>query len=164
MSLLLLNTEGRRSASLDACFGAVGKAHQNNDPTKCFERNDYGLPDLNKEIVFPAKWLITRRSKDDGVKGLCRERRSTREQMTKSGYYDDLNETGLFGSICKHGVPLYFLNVLYGGEKNDFSIKDKWINTGILSKYCGKTQKWLILTLEHGIIWIERKGNSNSLI
>jgi len=74
------------------------------------------LEDLAKSVVCPPPETepIEPPPKHD-----C-DRRSMREKLQKVGYYDGLNETGLFGSVCKHGVPLFFLNVRFGGEKMIF--------------------------------------------
>jgi len=110
------NLEERRTASLDACFGAVGKRQQNHYPTESFFSTDYLLPDLPKETVIASEPI----EDTERIQSVCGERRSTRGRLTKAGYYDGLNETGLCGSICKHGVPLYFINIRFGGEKMIF--------------------------------------------
>lgn len=72
------------------------------------------LPDLSKEYVFQNS------SQQEDQNAIGCQRRSTRGPLQKSGYYDGLDETGLCGSVCKHGVPLYFLNIRFGGEKMIF--------------------------------------------
>lgn len=124
--------------TLDACFGAVGKLHQNQNPTQPFNGNEYMLPDLTKEYVFQHTSAEEIAAPD--IKEGC-QRRSTRGVLQKAGYYDGLNETGLCGSVCKHDVPVYFLNVRFGGEKMIFpsTILDKVIEEKrdfkLLAKY-----------------------------
>lgn len=124
------------SATLDACFGTVGKVHQNRYPTLPFNSNDYMLPDLSKDEVF-------RYTDSDDLsekKSPC-QRRSTRGPLQKANYYDGLNETGICGSVCKHGVPIYFINIRFGGEKKIFpsvildKIMDERPDFQLLAKY-----------------------------
>jgi len=124
------------SATFDACFGTVGKMHQNRYPTSPFNANEYMMQDLSKEEVF-------QHSNEDDLsekKSGC-HRRSTRGPLQKANYYDGLNETGICGSVCKHGVPLYFINIRFGGEKKIFpsvildKIMEERPNFQLLAKY-----------------------------
>lgn len=67
----------------------------------------------------------------------CGERRSTRGKLVNTGYYDGLNETGLCGAVCKHGLPLFLLNIRFGGEKMIFAstILDKLLENGTYERY-----------------------------
>jgi len=127
------NLRGNKTAAFDACFGAVGKKHQNQHPTKLFVNNDYLLPDLPREIV-----VISEEEEDvSKVEIDCGERRSTRGKLVNTGYYDGLNETGLCGAVCKHGLPLFLLNIRFGGEKMIFAstILDKLLENGTYERY-----------------------------
>jgi len=110
------NLQGNKTASFDACFGAVGKKHKNKHPTKPFLNYNYLLPDLLRDVV------VTSEDETLDFETGC-DIRATRSKLAKSGYYDGLNETGLCGSVCKHGIPLFFLNIRFGGEKMIFASK-----------------------------------------
>lgn len=140
------------SATLDACFGAVGKAHQNRYPTTPFTGNEYMLSDLSKETV--AKYATEEEPAITSDQKQGCELRSTRGPLQKVGYYDGLNETGLCGSVCMHGVPLFFINIRFGGEKMIFpsTIMDKIVSEkpdwNLLIKYDSMCtfESWRIVT------------------
>jgi hypothetical protein len=111
-------TSGTATVTLDACFGATSLLKNSKLDVEPYQDHDYLLKDLTREqiqgeatdeIVDPSA-CVNMASKPSNVK-------------MDSAYYKGLHYTGLMGSVCKHGFPLYFVNISHGKEKQVFGAK-----------------------------------------
>jgi len=114
------------------------------------------LQDLTEREVFAN---TNAERPEDSEKCFKCQRRSTRGPLQKAGYYDGLNETGLCGSVCKHAVPLFFINIRFGGEKMIFP-------SVILDKIIGGKPGWSLLAKYDSMRMFEtwRTVTTNSML
>jgi len=109
---------GNATITLDACFGATSMARNSRLDIEPQQDHDYLLKDLSKEVIGGSDQT------DDFEDALCFHMASkTTNNRMDSSYFAGLHYTGLMGSICKHGMPLWFLNISHGKEKAVFGAK-----------------------------------------
>lgn len=111
---------GNPTITLDACFGATSLLKNSLLDAQPQQSHDYLLKDLTKEVIAGADEedidLINTSPCEHMASNPTNER-------TESSYFQGLHYTGLMGSICKHGMPLWFLNISHGKEKAVFGAK-----------------------------------------
>jgi len=118
------NKDNIASVTFDVCFGCTGKEAKAKFPVEPFHREAYILRDLSeKEVMTDIDAKIPehlRKGRKKGGKD-CPLRALTYSGKVSTKYFEGLRYTGLLGSVCKHEFPLYFLNILYGKEKQVFA-------------------------------------------
>jgi len=118
------NKDKTASVTFDVCFGCTGKEAKAKFPVEPFHQEAYVLRDLTeKEVMTDINAKIPehlRKRRKKGGKD-CPLRALTYSGKVSTKYFQGLRYTGLLGSICKHEFPLYFLNVMYGKEKQVFA-------------------------------------------
>ncbi|KAH9825058.1 hypothetical protein DFH28DRAFT_1077494 [Melampsora americana] len=61
-------------------------------------------------------------SQAKGLKTACSESHTAADDVRNSSSWDQCDDTGLFGSACRHDVPLRFVNIYKSGEKLYYAI------------------------------------------
>jgi hypothetical protein len=114
------------TVTFDVCFGCTGKEARAQNPVRPFHGEAYVLEDLTEEEVMNdvnLKINTPNTNQRKVLPGDCELRATEYTGTAASPYYKGLRFTGLMGSICKHGFPWFFMNVMYGKEKLVFASK-----------------------------------------
>jgi hypothetical protein len=123
------NKKNLATVTFDACFGCTGKESNARNTVAPFHGEDYILQDLTEDQVLvdiklklSPEELIKKGIRPDVIeKEACELRATEYTGAPSSKYFSGLRFTGLMGSVCKHGFPLYFMNIMYGKEKMVFA-------------------------------------------
>jgi len=108
--------------TMDACFGATSLLKTSKLDIEPHQQHDYLLKDLDKSEIVSKTEDVEREEEVDP--NACQTLASKiTNARTESEYFQGLHYTGITGSICKHGIPLWFLNISHGKEKTVFGAK-----------------------------------------
>jgi hypothetical protein len=109
---------GTATVTIDACFGATSFLENSKLDTEPYQDHDYLFKDLTREE-------IAGQATDELADPSTCENMASNPSNAKmdSAYFQGLHYTGLMGSVCKHGFPLYFQNISHGKEKQIFGAK-----------------------------------------
>jgi len=107
---------------MDACFGATSLLKTSKLDIEPHQQHDYLLKDLEKSEISSKTEDVEKEEEvdPDACQNLASKITNAR---TESEYFQGLHYTGIMGSICKHGMPLWFLNISHGKEKTIFGAK-----------------------------------------
>lgn len=111
----LCQPSGNATITLDACFGATSLARNSRLDIEPQQDHDYLLKDLTRDVIGGGD------EADDFEDAQCFHMASKpTNNRLDNAYFAGLHYTGLMGSVCKHGMPLWFLNISHGKEKTVF--------------------------------------------
>jgi len=103
---------------VDACFGVTSLLKNSTLDVEPYQSHDYLLKDLPIEVIAGENQEEEYDTND------CQPLAANASNMRiDSSYFRGLHYTGLMGSVCKHGMPLWFLNISHGKEKQIFGVK-----------------------------------------